>query len=145
MSLMRTVYEPKKNSDPILYDHHDYAELFEKKTLPHSGLTLKPGSAFLVCSHEPYRIPMGYFGQVQTKGSLARLFVTTHMSDPQIDPGFKGRITLELVNLGPFTITIPINTVIAHLYIWKCSTTNSKPYDGRYNNATEPTIPRLLG
>jgi len=145
LNLMSTVYRPNNESGVVAYEQQDYAELFQKEIIAPAGLLLKPGEAVLACSLGEYHMPMGYFGQVQTKGSLARLFVTAHLSDPQVDPGFRGRITLEMVNTGPFSIRLQTNANIAQLYIWKCSTGNGTPYSGRYNGASEPTLPRLPG
>ncbi|WP_428981187.1 dCTP deaminase domain-containing protein [Marinomonas rhodophyticola] len=40
-------------------------------------------------------MPNNKFGLVQTKGSIARGFISVHMSDGQVDPGYKGKVTLE--------------------------------------------------
>lgn len=108
--------------------------------IPEGGLELKRNSAFLACSEEYIRIPVGYFGLVQTKGSLARLFVSVTCNDGQIDPGFCGRITFELVNLGNLKIRVPRLAPIAQLYIFRTSTKNVAAYSGRYLNADKPTI-----
>jgi deoxycytidine triphosphate deaminase len=142
LHLMNDVYEAKPEWGPIIYDQQTYEDHFKKVRLGPQGLVLEPGQSVLACSHETYRMPMGYFGQVQTKGSLARLFTSVHLSDPQVDPGYSGRITLEMTNVGPFTVQIPNRANVAQLYVWKCSTDNSQPYTGRYQSANEPTFPR---
>jgi len=62
-------------------------------------------------------MPLGYIGFVQTKGTLARLFVAAHCTDVQIEPGFSGKVTLELMNQSPFDIAIPVGANIAQIYI----------------------------
>lgn len=143
LHLMEEVYLPRPEAGPVTYGQQDYEHHFTKKRLGSDGLVLGPGESVLACSHESIYMPMGYFGHVQTKGSLARLFISTHLSDPQVDPGYRGRITLEVTNAGPLEVKIPSRANVAQLYVWGCSTDNSPPYAGRYQEATEPTYPRL--
>lgn len=78
-------------------------------------------------------------GFVQTKGSLARLFVTVQCCDAQIDPGFKGNITFEIVNLGPLRVKLRVDQEIAQLFIVKTTTKYVTLYQGRYQDADGPT------
>ena len=103
-------------------------------------LVLKPQDSVLACSFEKVNIPIGYFGFLQTKGSLARVFVSIHCCDSQIEPGFNGKITFEIINHSKFTIQIKPKQIIGDLFIFKTSTKQVKPYDGRYNESTKPTI-----
>lgn len=103
-------------------------------------LILPPQSTVLACSYETVNIPIGYFGFLQTKGSLARLFVTIHCCDSQIEPGFNGKITFEIVNFSKLTIKIKPKQKIGDLFIFKASTKQVKGYNGRYNKSTKPTI-----
>ena len=95
----------------------------------------------LACSSQNITMPLGYIGFVQTKGTLARLFVAAHCADAQIEPGFSGKVTLELMNQSPFDIAIPVGANIAQIYIMRCSTDNSKPYNGKYQRCEIPTLP----
>lgn len=103
-------------------------------------LVLSPQSSVLACSFETVNIPIGYFGFLQTKGSLARLFVSIHCCDPQIEPGFNGKITFEIINNSNLKIKIKPRQNIGDLFIFKTSTKQVKGYDGRYNNSDKPTI-----
>lgn len=117
-------------------------EVIEKETIKEDGLCMEPGDAVLACSNQKVYLPQGYMGMVQTKGSLARMFVFAQCSDSQIDSGFSGRITFELFNASPFNIVISKGQKIANLYIITASDKNMKLYCGKYNNATEPTVPK---
>ncbi len=117
------------------------AEWITDRIIPNGDyLTLEPNAAVLACSYETVNIPIGYFGFLQTKGSLARLFVTIHCCDSQIEPGFKGKITFEIVNFSKMTVKIKPGQKVGDLFIFKASTRQVKPYNGRYNNAEKPTI-----
>ncbi|WP_164068677.1 dCTP deaminase [Serratia marcescens] len=110
-----------------------------------NSITLAPGEQILACSQDKYKIPTDTFGLVQTKGSLARLFVQITCNDGQIEPGFEGNITLEIVNLSSYTIEIPFYSKIGQLYLFNCSMKTNKPYKGRYGNSEIPTKPFFNG
>jgi dCTP deaminase len=112
----------------------------ERKLKYNESLSLKPNECVLACSYEKINMPNGYFGFIQTKGSLARLFVTIHCCDAQVDPGFNGKITYEIINFSKMTIKIKPKQLVGNLYIFKCSTKNAMPYNGRYNESEKPTI-----
>lgn len=144
LSLDHNYYAPKGGvTRPIDYNRQDVDDFFESKKISKSGLTLGPSHAVIACSHERISIPLGYFGLLQTKGSLARLFCSIHMCDGQIEPGFNGRITFEIVNTGPFAIRLFPKDNIAQLFIFTCSTSNTRAYNGRYNSADGPTLMRV--
>lgn len=108
--------------------------------IPEEGIELKRNVGLLGCSEEIIQMPIGYFGLVQTKGSLARLFVSVTCNDGQIDSGFRGRITFELLNLGNLKVRIPRLAPVAQLFIFRTSTKNVAAYAGRYMNAEKPTV-----
>ncbi|MFT6508348.1 MAG: deoxycytidine triphosphate deaminase [Colwellia polaris] len=124
----------------IRYGSQTVNEYYNEEKLE-SELILKPGECVLACSSHHIAMPLGYIGFVQTKGTLARLFVAAHCADAQIEPGFSGKITLELMNHSPFDIAIPVGANIAQVYVMRCSTDNSKPYKGKYKSSDIPTLP----
>lgn len=145
--LSNDYYIPKKveavikygiNTDS-LFDAYEYVDANERP------ITLNSGDRILACSYEKYSIPNNIFGLVQTKGSLARLFVQVTCCDGQIEPGFEGKITLEIVNLSPFTIELPALSKVAQLYLFQCSMKTSKPYNGKYSGQDFPSLPDFNG
>jgi deoxycytidine triphosphate deaminase len=132
-------------SGAIRYDMQEVEGLFEEQSLASGELVLAPGEAVLACSSDIVRMPIGYIGMLQAKGSLARLFVSVHCSDSQVEPGFIGKVTFELVNHSPFRVALAFRARVAQLFIFKCSTANpDDSYNGRYQNASKPTLPRLV-
>lgn len=115
-------------------------EWYSESLIPDEGLELKRNMGVLCCSEETISMPLGYFGLVQTKGSLARLFVSATCNDGQIDPGFRGRVTLEVVNLGHLKVRVPPRADVAQLFVFRTSTNNVTPYKGRYNGSEIPTV-----
>ena len=130
------------DTSSVTYDQQDVAMHFQEDSVAPSGLMLAPRDAVLACSAEKITMPLGYMGLVQTKGTLARLFTTAFAADSQVEPGYSGRITLELVNHAPFTVILPPGSSVAQLFILRCSTSSTKRYAGRYQNAEGPTLSR---
>ncbi|MCH2454533.1 MAG: hypothetical protein MK192_02405 [Idiomarina sp.] len=125
----------------IRYGLQRVDDYYDLERLEDGSLKIAPGECILACSSELIRMPLGYLGLVQTKGTLARLFISAHCSDSQIEPGFSGKITLEIVNHSSFSVEIPVGANIAQLYILRCSTDNSEPYSGKYQESDLPTLP----
>ncbi len=144
IELDNVFYAPKKNDQPVNYDSVSGNGYFKKMKMENGKISIYPGQSVLACSADVYSMPLGYLGFLQTKGSLARWLVTAHLCDGQIEPGFSGKITLEMVNFSPNTVEFQYRTKVAQLYIHKCSDTMSgEGYKGRYSKANEPTLPRL--
>ncbi len=112
----------------------------ENRITTDQGVIIGPRSALLGCSFEHVRIPSGYFGLLQTKGSLARLFVSLQCCDGQIEPGFDGKVTFEICNQSALGVRLFPRQRVGDLFIFKTSTRQVKPYSGRYQGATKPTI-----
>ena len=117
----------------------------ETETVPIEGdgsVLFPPGCCILASTDEILSMPFNLMGFVQTKGTIARGFVTVHLCDGQIDPGYEGAITLELVNLSDITYLLRPGVPIAQLFIHSLNEAVEKGYEGRYQHALEPTSMR---
>ena len=142
LKLDDVIFRPKENvGKPIRYGTHPVDDFYEEVKIEAGDLILNPGECVLACSNQAVKMPLGYIGFVQTKGTLARLFVASHCADAQIEPGFEGKVTLEVMNNSPFQVIIPVGAPIAQVYLMRCSTDNCKPYSGKYKNCKKPTLP----
>lgn len=70
------------------------------------GYELLPGACLLASTSEVIRCPDDIAARVEGKSSLGRLFLAVHVTAGWIDPGWNGRITLEVVNHGPWKINL---------------------------------------
>lgn len=141
--LDKTIYRPIEEPAEIIYSSNINTEkLYKQEEAVNSFITLKPGDCLLACSNEKINMPQGYMGLVQTKGTLARLFVSAHCSDAQVEPGYSGKVTLELINHSKNTINFVVDSPVAQIYIFECHPNNGPLYSGRYQNASAPTIPK---
>lgn len=80
-------------------------------------------------------------GFIQTKGSLARGFLFAHACDGQIDPGYSGKVTFEIMNFSEFYYRLVPEIPFATMFVHKIDPALTPPngYHGRYQNSSEPT------
>lgn len=111
-----------------------------------SGLALHPGQFILGSTLEFLSIPADISGQVVSRSSWGRLglIVATAVA---VQPGFRGILTLELVNTGSVPILLRPGSRVAHIQLWQASEQTSRPYslDGKYLVPTGPETARLRG
>lgn len=101
-----------------------------------------PGCCLLASTLEWINMPLDMMGFIQTKGTIARGFVTVHLCDGQVDPGFRGSMTLELVNLSQMHYRLRPGIVIAQLFLHRITSPLRVGYAGRYQAAEGPTAMR---
>ncbi len=103
-------YDVRLNGSLLLEREHDcdYPEeaiKCEGRWVKHlcndSGYALKPGEFVLGCTEELFNIPPEMEAVFQLKSSRGREGFE-HVLSGYIDPGFSGRLTLELVNVNRF-------------------------------------------
>jgi dCTP deaminase len=98
----------------------------------HDRLKATPPPYALANTIEDFALPDNVAGQVVDKSSMARMFVSAF--NTFFDPGFCGNATLELVNLGPHTITLKAgDPVCQFVFDWLDQATD-RPYRGKYQN-----------
>ena len=107
-------YRPQRVEVPIAYGRVASVEAHYESVCA-AEMTLAPQEAVLASSRDPYAMPLGYLGLLHTKGTLARLFVCVQCADPQVEPGFKGQLTMELVNHAPFPVTLCAGAIVGQL------------------------------
>lgn len=88
---------------------------------------LEPGAFINVCTAEWIEIPDHLVGIVCGRSSWARRGLQVE-SAGYVDPGWKGRLTLELKNLGPQTIMMVKEDRIAQLRLETLTTRAAHPY-----------------
>jgi dCTP deaminase len=107
------------------------------------------GESFLLHPHhlvlgstlEFVGLPCNVAAQVEGRSSWGRLGLVIATAT-SVGPGFKGSITLELINLGLVPIALYPGLTIAQLVL---QTVEGEPsnYEGRYNSPTGPQFSRI--
>jgi dCTP deaminase len=99
------------------------------------GLALFPGQAALAHTVEDFDMPHNVCAFVVDKSTFARRFMSA--MNTLIDPGFRGNLTLELVNQGPETIVVNSGDPIAQIVFHFLDEPTEKPYSGKFQGQTK--------
>jgi len=106
---------------------------------------LHPGQFVLGCTLEFLVLPTDLAGQVLSRSSWGRLglLVATAVA---VQPGFKGVLTLELVNAGSVPIVLRPGLRVAQLQLWRSEKPTAQPYSakGKYAAPLGPESNRLV-
>lgn len=68
--------------------------------------TLESGKFILAMTHEEVSVPRDMIARVEGRSTYARVGLSVHQTAPWIQPGWKGKITLEIMNHGPLQIEL---------------------------------------
>jgi dCTP deaminase len=104
---------------------------------------LHPGEFVLAVTLERVEVPDNLVGRLDGKSSLGRLGLIVHSTAGFVDPGFKGRLTLELTNVANLPITLYYAMPVSQISFSQLTTPAAKPYgDGatgsKYQGQTGP-------
>jgi dCTP deaminase len=89
---------------------------------------LEPGIFTLATTLEVVKMPSNLVARVEGKSSLGRLGLIIHATAGFIDPGFKGNITLEMMNLAPRAIALRVGMRICQLSFEQVDGRVERPY-----------------
>jgi len=89
---------------------------------------LEPGELLLASTAEFIEVPHDLIAVVNGKSSLARLGLLIHITAGFIDPGFRGKITLEMYNLNKRPIILRAGKPICQLSFIELSSVVECPY-----------------
>lgn len=76
----------------------DNTDVGTRHTIGTEGFTVYPGNLVIASTIEHVEVPSDMVARVEGKSSLARLGLAIHVTAGYIDPGFRGQVTLEVVN-----------------------------------------------
>ncbi|MEM1717707.1 MAG: dCTP deaminase [Candidatus Bathyarchaeia archaeon] len=103
---------------------------------------LHPGELVLARSMEYVSLPPFIAGGLDGRSSLGRIGVEIHVTAGSIDPGFKGHVTFELINLGKVPVLLRPGDRVARL-ILHVTEKAEKPYRGKYQYQITSLASRL--
>lgn len=126
------------------------AAMYDVIAFGDSGYVVHPGDFILGCTDEIIGIPSWMLARVEGKSSLGRLGLLVHATAGYIDPGWYGRITLEIGNVSRVPIRLRPLMLICQISFLTLTTAADRPYgsDGlrsRYRGQDGPTPARGNG
>lgn len=109
---------------------------------------LHPFEFLLGTTKEWVEIPNNIVARMDGKSSLGRLGVLVHSTAGYVDPGFKGHLTLEIINVGKLPVTLYPGMRICQLSFIRMSTPAMHPYGSgktksKYQGQHGPTESRI--
>lgn len=101
-------------------------------------LVLKRGDFGVVSTHEIIELPSDYTARIGLRSYFSRkgLVATT---GPQIDPGYRGKLFIGLINLSPSDLALTYKQPFCTIELHKLEEPASNPYDGPYQDQLELT------
>jgi dCTP deaminase len=125
LRLGRKIYVPRKGLN-LIFDlrRGGFARtldaVYAEDDIPESGWTLSPGQLILASTLERVELPLGescLAARIEGRSSFARTGLLVHFTAPTIHPGFRGNITLEIINLGEIPLTLRPGLRICQLIV----------------------------
>ncbi len=107
----------------------DLSNLTELITMDDTNpFILHPDEFVLAVTRERVEVPADLVGRLDGKSSLGRLGLIVHSTAGFVDPGFKGRLTLELRNISNLPITLYFDMPVSQISFVRLTTPADKPY-----------------
>jgi dCTP deaminase len=108
---------------------------------------LQPGEFVLATTLETITLPDDIVGRLDGRGSLGRLGLLVHATAGFVDPGWTGKLTLELSNASKMPIAIYCGMKIAQISFLRMSSPVERPYGSpglgsKYQGQQQPTASR---
>lgn len=136
---------PQRIIDPFINNEYYFKKMKISNYCPF--IILRPGQFVLASTMEYFEIPNNLIARVEGKSSLGRLGLVVHQTAGFVDPGFKGNITLEIVNSLPYMIKLYPGMLIAQIAFEYLDNPADQPYGSKekkskYQNDSGPQISR---
>ena len=125
LRLGRKIYVPRKGLN-LTFDlrrgglAQTLDAVYEEDEIPESGWTLSPNRLILASTLERVELPLVegcLAARIEGRSSFARTGLLVHFTAPTIHPGFRGNITLEIINLGEIPLTLRPGLHICQLIV----------------------------
>jgi dCTP deaminase len=105
-------------------------------------IVIQPNQFILAITMEQVYLPDDITARIDGRSSLGRLGVIIHSTAGHIDPGYQGRITLEMSNIGNLPILLYPGVRICQLVFQRLSEPSQVPYykkkTAKYVGTTSP-------
>ena len=130
-------------------DEDDIAEYMESSTVPEGeAFIIHPNEFALATTQEYVKVPDDLVARVEGRSSMGRLGVTIHVTAGYVDPGFEGRITLEISNIGAMPVALYPGQRVCQLVFETMTTPAELPYghpkrNSKYMKQLKPESSRV--
>lgn len=132
-----TFLRPRADQLVVLGGHVEYDAVHADN----GELTMRPGEFILATTAETVRVPRVCAAFVQGRSSIGRAGLSVQNAG-FVDPGFEGKITLELKNDTPCPIVLKVGYEVAQLVLMDAADVVNL-YRGKYQGQDDVTGSRM--
>jgi dCTP deaminase len=109
---------------------------------------IHPGEFALATTYETVKLPDNLVARVEGRSSIGRLGITMHVTAGYVDPGFCGKITLELSNVGKMPVAIYPKQRVCQIVFETMTSPSERPYghperDSKYMGQKTPEASKI--
>ncbi len=143
-----SVFEHSRYALIDLRDKRDMEDLMRQVTVPAGeAFILQPREFVLAVTEETLELDDDVLGRLEGRSSLGRIGIIVHGTAGLFDPGWSGRATLELSNLGRMPVALYPAMRICSFTFEQLSSPVAVPYrskpGNKYSGQTQPLASRL--
>jgi dCTP deaminase len=110
----------------------DLATLLTKvKATVKKPYLLHPSDFVLATTQEFIGLPDNIVARLEGKSSLGRIGLMIHITAGYVDPGWQGKLTIQLKNLGVAPIRLTPNMKIAQITFMRLTSRAQRPYGAK--------------
>lgn len=133
--------DPMDNSDLESYMESFYIDEGEP-------FIIHPGEFALATTYETIKLPHDLVARVEGRSSMGRLGITMHVTAGYIDPGFHGKITLEISNIGKMPVALYTGQRVCQIVFETMTSPSERPYghperDSKYMGQKRPITSKI--
>ena len=144
------VFEHSRHAYIDLRDRRGIEDLMKSVTVPPGEpFILQPREFVLAITEEHLELDDDVLGRLEGRSSLGRIGIIVHGTAGLFDPGWSGKATLELSNLGRMPVALYPGMRICSFTFEQLSTRSSVPYrkkaGNKYAGQDRPVASRLAG
>ena len=109
---------------------------------------IHPGEFALATTYETVKLPDDLVARVEGRSSMGRLGITMHVTAGYIDPGFQGKITLEISNIGKMPVALYTGQRVCQIVFETMTSPSKRPYghpdrDSKYMGQKRPISSKI--
>lgn len=130
----------------IEHNHMDILTLDDEikyRELEGDTITIPPHSFLLATTQEYFKLPDDLTAFVEGRSSIGRIGLFIQNAG-WVDPGFEGRITLELYNANSLPIKLQAGRRICQMVFAKMDQAAENPYRGKYQGQEKSVGSRVF-
>lgn len=135
---------------PYIDPSREQAGLMEKvEASAEEPFVLHPGEFVLGTTTERVVLPDDIVARLEGKSSLGRLGLLIHSTAGYVDPGWEGRLTLELSNVSNLPIVLTPGMAVGQISFFQMTTPVERPYGtpglgSKYQGQSDTTPSRMF-